>query len=184
MLHSSRRIWVDPCEASWSSNSGHVEPNGSTTWKMDEIDLWIMEMEINEINSWNAAGTNFRVKITSIPRPSQIVPWSADFPPSGSKKSRNGRFTKSLTVHLAKRSQALINPSYVPMFEFQGIIDFRLLKKLKSTPHLIHWKDTNKQAGCCLKIRLCFSIPTVQFGAALLDPRRYQRLWDDLILLS
>jgi hypothetical protein len=41
---------------------------------MDEIDLWIMEMEIKEINSWNAAGTNFRVKITSIPRPSQIVP--------------------------------------------------------------------------------------------------------------
>ena len=161
MLHSSRRIWVDPCEASWSSNPGHVEPNGSTTWKMDEIDLWIMEMEISEINSWNAAGTNFRVKITSIPRPSQIVPWSADFPPSGSKKSRNGRFTKSLTVHLAKRSQAL-----------------------KSTPHLIHWKDTNKQACCCLKIRLCFSIPTVQFGAALLDPRRNQRLWDDLILLS
>lgn len=159
MLHSSRRIWVDPCEASWSSNPGHVEPNGSTTWKMNEIDLWIMEMEINEINSWNAAGTNFRVKITSIPRPSQIVPWSADFPPSGSKKSRNGRFTKSLTVHLAKRSQALINPSFDPL-------------------------KRHKQAGCCLKIRLCFSIPTVQFGAALLDPRRNQRLWDDLILLS
>ena len=159
MLHSSRRIWVDPCEASWSSNPGHVEPNGSTTWKMDEIDLWIMEMEINEINSWNAAGTNFRVKITSIPRPSQIVPWSADFPPSGSKKSRNGRFTKSLTVHLAKRSQALINPSFDPL-------------------------KRHKQAGCCLKVRFCFSIPTVQFGAALLDPRRNQRLWDDLILLS
>jgi hypothetical protein len=87
------------------------------------------------------------------------VPWSADFPPSGSKKSRNGRFTKSLTVHLAKRSQALINPSFDPL-------------------------KRHKQAGCCLKIRLCFSIPTVQFGAALLDPRRNQRLWDDLILLS